>query len=53
MLSLKNSQISQKILIVEDNPDLTRILELHLNHLGYDTVPAKNGKQAFSSNGHT
>ena len=47
MLSLNNSQISQKILIVEDNADLTRILELHLRHLGYETLPARNGKQAL------
>jgi len=47
MLSLNNSQTSQKILIVEDNEDLTRILEMHLKHLGYDTLPAKNGKQAL------
>jgi len=40
MLSLNNSKISQKILIVEDNEDLTRILELHLKHLGYKTLPA-------------
>jgi len=47
MLSLTNSQITQKILIVEDNADLTRILELHLKNLGYDTIPAKNGKEAL------
>ncbi|NIO07873.1 MAG: response regulator [Deltaproteobacteria bacterium] len=47
MLSLTNSQISQKILVVDDNPDLTHILELHLNSLGYDTLPAKSGRQAL------
>ena len=36
----------KKILIVEDNPDLMFILQLQLNNRGYNTILAKNGKQA-------
>ena len=38
--------MKKKILIVEDNPDLIRILHLQLKNQGYDTVQATNGIQA-------
>ncbi len=38
--------MKQKILIVEDNPDLISILQVQLENKGYDTVQAVNGKKA-------
>jgi len=38
--------MKKKILIVDDNPDLIRILHLQLKNQGYDTIQAMNGKQA-------
>jgi len=38
--------MKQKILIVEDNPDLISILQLQLKIQGYETILAVNGKQA-------
>ncbi len=38
--------MKQKILIVEDNPDLISILQVQLENKGYDTVQAANGRQA-------
>jgi len=38
--------MKQKILIVEDNPDLISILQLQLKIQGYETILAENGKQA-------
>lgn len=38
--------MKKKILIVDDDPDLSRILHLQLKGQGYDTIQATNGKQA-------
>ena len=38
--------MKKKILIVDDNPDLTYILQVQLKNKGYDTVQATNGMQA-------
>jgi len=38
--------MKKKILIVDDNPDLICILQLHLKIKGYDTVQATNGREA-------
>ncbi len=38
--------IKKRILIVEDNPDLRDILQWHIEHQGYDTILAFNGKEA-------
>jgi len=38
--------MKKKILIVDDNPDLIRILQVQLEDMGYDTVQATNGMQA-------
>jgi len=38
--------MKKKILIVDDNPDMISILQLQLEHRGYDTVQATNGIQA-------
>ena len=39
------SQVKKKILIVEDNPDLSKVLELLLKS-PYETISAKNGEEA-------
>jgi len=38
--------MKKKILIVDDNPDLIRIMQVQLEDMGYDTVQATNGMQA-------
>ncbi len=38
--------MKKKILMVDDNPDLTCILQVQLESKGYDTVQAANGRQA-------
>ncbi len=35
-----------KILIVEDIPDMVNMLQMLLEHQGYDYIVAKNGKEA-------
>ncbi len=35
-----------KILIVEDDPDMIDLIQMTLDHLGYDSIMAKNGKEA-------
>lgn len=40
--------MAQKILIVEDNSDLSQLLALYLNHAGYETSRAINSAQAIS-----
>jgi CheY-like chemotaxis protein len=35
--------VSKKILIVEDHPDVRRVLTLSLRHLGYEILQANNG----------
>ncbi len=46
MPSLKNTQMTRKILIVEDSPDMVNMLQMLLKHRGYDSFTAKNGKEA-------
>ncbi len=35
-----------KILIVEDNSDMVDMIQMTLDHWGYDSITAKNGKEA-------
>ncbi len=35
-----------KILIAEDDPDMLDMIQITLDHLGYDSITAKNGKEA-------
>ncbi len=35
-----------KILVAEDNPDMVVMLQMTLEHWGYDSIVAKNGKEA-------
>jgi CheY-like chemotaxis protein len=46
MLSLINIQMTKMILIAEDNPDMVNMLQMTLEHWGYDSIVAKNGKEA-------
>ena len=38
--------MKKKILIVDDNPDMLNILQVHLRMNGYDTIQATNGREA-------
>ena len=38
----------EKILIVEDNPDCREILTLYLQHMGYQTLAARNGERSIA-----
>ena len=40
--------MSKKILIVEDHPDVRRVLTLNLRHLGYEIVEANNGSSGIA-----
>lgn len=40
--------MAQKILIVEDNPDLSQLLAFYLSDAGYETSRAGNSAQAIS-----
>jgi DNA-binding response OmpR family regulator len=40
--------MAQKILIVEDNSDLSQLLAFYLNNDGYETSRARNSAQAIS-----
>ncbi len=46
MLSLENTQMTWKVLLAEDNPDMVDMLQMTLEHWGYDFIVAKNGKEA-------
>jgi len=46
--SLKNTQMTKKILIVEDNIDLIHVLGLALELEGYEIIRATDGKQALN-----
>jgi CheY-like chemotaxis protein len=46
MFSLKNIQMTRKILIAEDNPDMVDMIQTLLEHWGYDSITAKTGKEA-------
>ena len=40
--------MSKKILIVEDHPDVRRVLTLHLRRVGYEIVEADTGSSAIA-----
>lgn len=39
--------MSERILIVEDEQKISRVLQLELDYEGYETIVAANGKQAL------
>lgn len=39
---------TQKILVVDDEPDVATYLEMVLNDAGYETVTAENGREGFA-----
>ena len=47
MINQNPAERTKKILVVEDNPELRRIMHLQLKNLGFDTILAANGKQAL------
>ncbi len=38
--------MKMKILVVEDNSDMVDMLQMTLEHWGYDSIVAKNGREA-------
>ncbi|MFW5992402.1 MAG: response regulator, partial [Halanaerobiaceae bacterium] len=48
MILKEGVQLTGRILIVEDEKQLARLLELELNHEGYDAVVEYNGKTGLS-----
>jgi two-component system, cell cycle response regulator DivK len=40
--------LSKKILIVEDHPDVRRVLTVSLRHLGYEIVEANTGRSGIA-----
>ena len=48
ILSLKNTQMKKKILIVEDNIDLIHVLGLALELQGHEVIRVTNGKQGLN-----
>jgi CheY-like chemotaxis protein len=45
---LEVRSLAQKILIVEDNPDLSELLAVYLNGIGYETLEAGNSAEGVS-----
>ena len=43
----ENSDKRQKILVVDDNPDVTALLEILLQNAGHNTATASNGREAI------
>ena len=40
--------MSKKILVVDDEPDIVKLLEIQLKNCGYDVISAVNAKEALS-----
>ena len=40
------TQLTTKILLVDDNPDLRRILQIPITWMGFEPITASNGKEA-------
>ena len=47
MSSLKDAQMTRKILLVEDNRDTVDMLQMMLEYMGYYCIAATNGKQGL------
>ena len=45
---MKNTQMTKKILIVEDNPEVVELMQMILEYMGYAPIVAKNGKEAVN-----
>jgi len=45
MLNLVNTQMTKKILVVEDHPDVSNILTLQLERLGFAVISVNNGME--------
>ncbi len=45
ILNPVNTQMTKKILIVEDNPKVVELVQMILEHLGYAPIVAMTGKQ--------
>lgn len=39
--------MSERILVVDDEKDITELVAWHLNHAGYDVIVARNGEEAL------
>ena len=48
MLNLKNTQMTKKILLVEDNINLIHVVGLTLELHGYEVIRTTDGKQALN-----
>lgn len=46
---MESTTTSHKILVIEDDPDLRRILCLQLAKLGHETVQAADGREGFKA----
>ncbi len=46
MLNLVNTQMTKKILVVEDHPDASNLLTRQLSILGFSVILANNGMEA-------
>jgi DNA-binding response OmpR family regulator len=46
-LPAKGGNMPHKILIVDDEPDVIRIIELNLKQAGYDVITAQDGETAL------
>jgi CheY-like chemotaxis protein len=44
---LSHRDVTKKILIIEDHADIRRVLSMTLQHLGYETVEANNGRSGI------
>ncbi|MBI4771951.1 MAG: response regulator transcription factor [Chloroflexi bacterium] len=47
---MSQSEPSHRILIVDDEPRLIRLMRLNLEHAGYEVFEAQNGQQALEQN---